>query len=138
LDVSNAFLHGSLLEEVYMEQPQGFRDTAHPDFVYKLHKSIYGLKQAPRAWYQCLSSALLDLGFQASVVDSSLFIFIQKHVKIFMLVYIDDIIVTGTNLMVIQSLISTLQLQFPLKDLGNLGFFLGIQVHRTVDSLHLC
>jgi hypothetical protein len=110
LDVSNAFLHGSLLEEVYMEQPQGFCDTAHPDFVCKLHKSIYGLKQAPRAWYQCLSSALLDLGFQASVVDSSLFIFIQKHVKIFMLVYVDDIIVTGTNLMVIQSLISTLQL----------------------------
>jgi hypothetical protein len=74
-DVSNAFLHGSLLEEVFMEHPQGFLDATHPDFVCKLHKSIYGLKQAPRAWYQCLSSSLLDLSFHAYLVDSSLFIF---------------------------------------------------------------
>jgi hypothetical protein len=121
-----------------MEQPQGFIDAHHPEFVCKLHKSIYGLKQAPRAWYQCLSFALLQLGFHASLVDSSLFIFIHGLIKIFVLVYVDDIIVTGTNLMAIQSLISTLQQQFPLKDLGNLSFFLGIQAHRTSDSLHLC
>jgi hypothetical protein len=138
LDVSNAFLLGTLQEEVYMEQPQGFRDTANPKFVCKLHKSIYGLKQAPRAWYQCVSSTFLDLGFQASLVDSSLFLFIQQHIKIFMLVYVDDIIVIDTNLEVIQSLISTFQQQFPLKDLGNLSFFLGIEAYRTFDSLHLC
>jgi hypothetical protein len=80
----------------------------------------------------------LDLGFQASLIDSSLFLFIQQQVKICMLVYVDDIIVIGTNLEVIQSLISTLQQQFPLKDLGNLSFFLGIVAHRTSDSLHLC
>lgn len=81
LDISNAFLHGSLTEEVYMEQPQGFIDKEHPDYVCKLHKLIYGLKQAPRAWFHCLSSSLLELDFTASLVDTSLFISIQDKIK---------------------------------------------------------
>jgi hypothetical protein len=80
-----------------MEQPQGFIDTSKPNHVCKLHKSIYGLKQAPRAWFNCLSSALLDLGFVASLVDSSLFIFIMHNIKNFLLIYVDDIIVTSTH-----------------------------------------
>jgi hypothetical protein len=138
LDVSNAFLHGSLLEEVYMEQPQGFIRKDHPNYVCRLHKSIYGLKQAPRAWFHCLSTALLELGFLASLVDSSLFTFIKGAIKVFLLVYVDDIVVTGTHLCVITALITKLQQWFPLKDLGNLGFFLGIQVTRQSGSLHLC
>jgi hypothetical protein len=138
LDVSNSFLHGTLLEEVYMEQPQGFVSKEHPDFVCKLRKSIYGLKQAPRAWFHCLSTSLLELGFTASLVESSLFFFLHGAIKVFMLIYVDDIIITGTHLHVLTALIAQLQKKFPVKNLGPLGFFLGIQASRCGDSLHLC
>jgi hypothetical protein len=86
LDVSNAFLQGSLGEEVYMEQPPGFVQTTPPDQVCKLHKDIYGLKQAPRAWFTRLSNFLLELGFKGSLVDTSLFIYLHGSVQVYMLV----------------------------------------------------
>ena len=137
LDVSNAFLHGSLIENVFIEQPKGFVDSSKPDFVCKLHKALYGLKQAPRAWFHRLSSYLLELGFTTSLVDSSLFILHHGLISIFILVYVDDIIITGPNANLIQSLITKLQVEFPLKDLGPLHYFLGIEVSRTTDGLHL-
>jgi len=137
LDVSNAFLHGFLVEEVFMEQPPGFIDKQHPDFVCKLHKAIYGLKQAPRAWFHRLSVFLLELGFIASLVDTSLFLYHCGAIKLFVLIYVDDIIVTGTHSNVISALIYHLQQEFPLKDLGCLSYFLGIQVTRTSQGLHL-
>jgi hypothetical protein len=138
LDVSNAFLQGSLGEKVYMEQPPGFVQTTPPDQVCKLHKAIYGLKQAPQAWFTQLSNFLLELGFKGSLVDTSLFIYLHGSVQVVMLVYVDDIIITGTHLAVISTLILKLQQEFPLKDLGPLNFFLGIQVTRTTSGLHLC
>ena len=74
LDVQNAFLHRHLFEEVYMQQPQGFIDPMFSAHLCRLHKVIYGLKQAPRAWFQRFTSFLLELGFQRSNADSSLFI----------------------------------------------------------------
>jgi hypothetical protein len=109
LDVSNAFLHGTFTETVYMQQPKGFVDQSHPHFVCKLHKAIYGLKQAPRAWFHRLSSFLMELGFVASLVDTSLFILNSGLHNIFMLIYVDDIIITGSNPDIIQVLISKLQ-----------------------------
>jgi hypothetical protein len=138
LDVSNAFLHGSLTETVFMEQPKGFLDKHHPDFVCRLHKALYGLKQAPRAWFHRLSSFLLELGFKASLVDTSLFTLVAGSTPIHMLVYVDDIIITGPDNLLISNVITQLQLEFPLKDLGPLNFFLGIQVTRTKEGLHLC
>jgi hypothetical protein len=92
-----------------MEQPQGFHDKAQPDAVCRLHKAIYGLKQAPRAWFTRLSTFLLDIGFKASLVDNSLFILISGAVQIYMLVYVDDIILTGTNPSVLESMVCKLQ-----------------------------
>uniref|UniRef100_A0A2N9EUM6 Uncharacterized protein n=1 Tax=Fagus sylvatica TaxID=28930 RepID=A0A2N9EUM6_FAGSY len=86
LDISNAFLHGVLDEEVFMEQPQGFIDKTKPDHVCRLQKAIYGLKQAPRAWFTRLSHALISLGFTESVVDHSLFIFHRDATLIYFLV----------------------------------------------------
>ncbi|XP_021829321.1 uncharacterized protein LOC110769611, partial [Prunus avium] len=121
LDVTNAFLHGHLNEEVYMIQPPGFVDDTKPHHVCKLHCSLYGLKQAPRAWFQCLSSCLLQLQFVGSKVDSSLFIFNDMSIIIYVLIYVDDIIITGNNGAAIANVISTLSLQFALKDLNFLG-----------------
>jgi len=137
LDVSNAFLHGSLTEEVFMEQPPGFVDPQFPNHVCKLHKVLYGLKQAPRAWFHKLIQALLALGFTGSLVDTSLFIYHQRPVHIFVLVYVDDIIVTRTHLSKINALILVLQQEFKLKDLGHLSYFLGIHVHRDSQTIHL-
>jgi hypothetical protein len=137
LDVSNAFLHGTLNEDVFMEQPQGFVDPYHPTFVCKLHKALYGLKQAPQAWFNRVSLSLQHLGFVGSLVDSFPFIFHSNNVVIFLLVYVDDILVTRNNKAAISSLIYALQQEFLLKDYGELTFFLGIEAARTPTQLHL-
>ncbi|RVW12701.1 Retrovirus-related Pol polyprotein from transposon RE1 [Vitis vinifera] len=137
LDVSNAFLHGILLEDVYMEQPKGFVNSDFPDYVCKLNKSLYGLKQAPRAWFMRLSQTLLEFGFLSSPVDASLFVYHKGHIHLFILIYVDDILVTGTDPSLIQSLIQKLQTEFKMKDLGPLGYFLGIQASRDSFGLRL-
>ena len=97
LDVSNAFLHGILNEELYMEQPSGFVHPIYPDYVCKLHKSLYDSKQAPRAWFIRLSQALLDIGFSGSQVDPSLFTYHNGPIHIYLLVYVDDISFTSNH-----------------------------------------
>jgi hypothetical protein len=137
LDVSNAFLHGELDEEVYMEQPQGFIHPSYPDHVCRLHKSLYCLKQAPRAWFTRLSQALLEIGFQGSQLDPSLFIYHTSQVHIFILVYVDDIILTGNHKATISWILNKVKSNFAIKDLGELNYFLGIQATRDNSSLHL-
>lgn len=97
LDVSNAFLHGLISETVYMKQPLGCKDPLHPNHVCKLTKALYGLKQAPRAWFAMFSSYLLSLGFVSSKADTSLFVLHQNSVVTLVLIYVDDIIVTGSD-----------------------------------------
>lgn len=80
-----------------MQQPQGFVDSSHPTYVCRLLKSLYGLKQAPRAWFKCFTSHLLTLGFEASTADSSLFVGHMDDTVTYLLLYVDDIIVTGSN-----------------------------------------
>jgi hypothetical protein len=137
VDVSNAFLHGHLQETVHMTQPPGFVNPLYPDAVCLLKKALYGLNQAPRAWYHRLSSCLLELGFQGSKSDNSLFIYKSASVSLLALVYVDDLIFTGSSLEAIDDLIQTLSRHFPLKDLGALNFFLGISVTRVSAGLHL-
>ena len=97
LDVQNAFLHGVLEEEVYMRQPPGYENKKTPHYVRKLDKALYGLKQAPRAWYSRLSSQLSHLGFVASKAGTSLFIYNKATTIIFVLIYVDDIIVASSS-----------------------------------------
>ncbi|GJW04091.1 putative RNA-directed DNA polymerase [Tanacetum coccineum] len=137
LDIQNAFLHGNLKEHVYMKQPPGFIDPQRPNHVCLLHKSLYGLKQAPRAWFECLSKALFDLGFKGSKTDPSLFIYSRGDTLLYILVYVDDIIVTGNNKGTIDNIICQLGSAFALKDLGPLNYFLGIEIVPHVSGILL-
>ena len=123
VDVSNAFLHGFLKEEVFMHQTPGYVNSAHLDYVCKLHKSLYGLKQAPRAWFKRFASHLLHLGFTTSIANSSLFIICSAKTIIYLLLYVDDIIVTGNDASQVHNLIVALGQVFELKDLGPLNYF---------------
>jgi histone deacetylase 1/2 len=137
LDVQNAFLHGYLEEEVYMQQPPGYEDTTHPNYVCKLDKALYGLKQAPRAWYARLCKRLQALGFVPSKADTSLFYYSRGEYTIYVLVYVDDIIVASSSPKATEALLKDLQKEFALKDLGDLHYFLGIEVRRSNDGLVL-
>jgi histone deacetylase 1/2 len=135
LDVQNAFLHGVLEEEVYMYQPPGYVDKSHPSYVCKLNKALYGLKQAPRAWYARLCTKLVKLGFLPSKADTSLFYYNKKGYMIFVLVYVDDIIVASCSQEGTNALLKDLQSEFAFKDLGDLHYFLGIEVKKTREGL---
>ncbi|XP_050134493.1 uncharacterized mitochondrial protein AtMg00810-like [Malus sylvestris] len=137
LDVKNAFLHGVLQEEVYMSQPPGFIDPQYSDYVCKLHKSLYGLKQAPRAWNDKFTSFLPSLGFTSTYADSSLFVKQIDSFVVVLLLYVDDIIITGNAPTLISDVISALTKEFDIKDLGPLHFFLGIQIISQTDGLVL-
>lgn len=109
LDINNAFLQGHLSEDVYMSQPPGFIDKDHPSYVCKLKKSIHDLRQSPRVWYEELRKFLLNYGFRNSVADSSLLIIYNLNkVTIYVLVYVDDIIVMGPSSSALQNFITTL------------------------------
>ncbi|KAI0528569.1 hypothetical protein KFK09_001111 [Dendrobium nobile] len=137
LDISNAFLHGDLLDDIYMRQPPGFIDQHNLNAVCKLHKSLYGLKQAPRQWFQKLTSFLQSKGFNFSRADPSLLILDTKSMQLFILIYVDDFLVTGNNPVAIQTLLQQLQSQFALKQLGNISLFLGIQVIQSTSGYFL-
>jgi hypothetical protein len=137
LDVQNAFLHGVLEEEVYMRQPPGYVDKRYPNHVCKLDKALYGLKQAPRAWYARLSTKLVALGFARSKADTSLFYFNKHGVTVFVLIYVDDIIVVSSDPRATAGLLHSLKQDFALKDLGELHYFLGIEVNKVTDGLVL-
>ena len=117
LDVKNAFFHGTLSETVYCSQPAGFVDSSRPDMVYRL-KSLYGLKQAPRAWYSWFATFLLTLGFTEAKADISLFIYRRGDKTAYLLLYVDDIVLTASSQQLLQSVISSLQQEFAMKNLG--------------------
>ncbi|KAK0588253.1 hypothetical protein LWI29_036741 [Acer saccharum] len=137
LDVNNAFLQGTLTDDVYMVQPPDFIHSTKPQHVCKLRKAIYGLRQAPHAWYTELRTFLLASGFTNSTCDASLFLRHRPGNTLYLLVYVDDIIVTGSSDSQVRDFISALALRFSLKDLGLLSFFLGVEAHRSSSGLFL-
>lgn len=137
LDINNAFLHGDLLEEVYMEVPKGHSLYGTPNAVCKLLKSLYGLKQASRQWFAKLVTVLFGLGFVQAVADYSLFTYTKGSSFIIALVYVDDILLTGNDTAMIEHIKSVLHSSFTIKDLGLAKYYLGLEIHRTEDGLFL-
>lgn len=137
LDVSNAFLHGELQEAVYMQQPPGFVDQEKPSHVCKLTKALYGLKQAPRAWFDTFSNFLLDFGFTCSKSDPSLFTYHKDGNTLVLLLYVDDILLVGSNPSLLQDLLQSLNSRFSMKDLGIPRYFLGIEIETDASGLFL-
>lgn len=121
-----------------MAQPPGFIDASFPHYVCKLNKTIYGLKQAPRAWYtEFANFFLLIYGFKRSVVDASLFIHHYNSVVMYLILYVDYIILTRPHTHAMNKFIQQLATRFAFKDLGSLSYFLGVEVIPTVQGLFL-
>ena len=137
LDINNAFLQGELTEVVYMMKPPGFIDKDRPDHVCRLRKPIYGLKQAPCSWYLSLKQHLLHTGFVNSNADASLLIHLHGSNITYVLVYVDDILVTGNNPTIISQVLTAFANRFSIKDPVDLHYFLGIEATRTRQGLHL-
>jgi hypothetical protein len=128
LDVKNVFLHGLLTETVYCSQPTGLVDSSRPDMVCRLNMSLYGLKQAPRAWNTRFAAFLLTLGFLEAKSDTSLFIYHHGAETAYLLLYVDDIVLTASSELLLRRIITSLQQEFTMKDLGVLHHFLGVTV----------
>ncbi|KAE8724129.1 hypothetical protein F3Y22_tig00010869pilonHSYRG00008 [Hibiscus syriacus] len=138
MDVKNAFLHGELDREIYMTQPMGFQSQDHLEYVCKLRKALYGLKQAPRAWYGKIVEFLTKSGYSVTPADSSLFVKANEGKLAIVLVYVDDLIITGDDEAEILQTKENLSVRFQMKELGQLKHFLGLEVDRTHEGIFLC
>jgi len=135
LDIKNAFLHGDLVEEVYMEQPHGFVGQGESGKVCKLRLSLYGFKQSPRAWFGKFSSVDQSFGLKRSEADHSVFYWNTPLGKcVYLIVYVYDIVITGNDVVGISQL-EYLCKHFQTKDLGSLKYFLGIEVAQSKDGV---
>ncbi len=136
LDIKNAFLNGELEEEVFMELPPGFEEKYGVGKVCKLKKSLYGLKQSPRAWFERFGKAVKGHGYTQSQADDSMFYKHSKEGKVAVLiVYVDDIVLTGNDHTELTRIKKLLAKDFEVKDLGILKYFLGMEFARSKEGL---
>ncbi|GJU41327.1 putative RNA-directed DNA polymerase [Tanacetum coccineum] len=137
MDVKSAFLYGNITEEVYVKQPPGFEDPSHPNKVYRVVKALYGLHQAPRAWYERLSTFLLKHGYRRGAIDKTLFIKKDRRDIMLVQVYVDDIIFGSTKSSMVKDFEDLMQKEFKMSSMGELTFFLGLQVKQTSAGIFL-
>ncbi|KAL5824951.1 hypothetical protein ACOSQ3_021014 [Xanthoceras sorbifolium] len=134
LDVKTAFLHGDLEEEIYMRQPEGFKEAGKENLVCRLKKSLYGLKQAPRQWYKKFDSFMSSSGFTRCQADHCCYIKRFDNSFIILLLYVDDMLVAGSDMQEIMNLKRELSKQFAMKDLGAAKQILGMRIKRDTKS----
>jgi hypothetical protein len=137
MDVKSTFLNGDLEEEVYIEQPEGFLLSEDEEYVCRLKKALYGLKQAPRAWYSRLDKYLQQQGFKRGTIDNNIYIKIDNAEMLIIVVYVDDIIF-GSNIdEMSQKFAEEMQKEFEMSMLGELSFFLGLQITQMSKGIFI-
>ena len=122
---------------MYKAQPPGFTSDDKPMHICRLRKAIYGLKQAPRVWYNALTGYLSSIGFVKTKSDASLLVRHGAGDTLFVLIYVNDIIITGSNTLTVNQVITSLASKFSIKDLGNLHYFRGVEVIRSSNGIIL-
>ncbi|KAL8093109.1 hypothetical protein AgCh_035123 [Apium graveolens] len=137
LDVKTTFLNGDLLEEVYVNQPEGYVKQGQEHLVYKLAKALYGLRQAPRAWYPKLNKCLENLGFLRCPYEHAVYTRKQDGETLIVGVYVDDLLITGTSILAIKQFKDQMKSIFKMSDLGKLSYYLGIEVNQGADCIKL-
>ena len=137
MDMESAFLNGLLNEEVFVEQPTGFQDPHFPNHVLRLKKLLYGLKQAQRAWYDCLTTYLLDHGFKKGQADRTLFVKRDEKSLIIAQVYVDDIVFGSSINHLAQEFSKEMKKEFEMSMVGELNYFLGLQVKQRKDGIFI-
>ena len=137
MNVKSTFLYGTIDEEVYVTQPLGFVDPAFPNKVYKVEKALYGLHQAPRAWYDTLSTFVVQSGYKRGTIDKTLFIKKDKNDIMLVQVYVDDIIFGSTKKSWCDEFEALMKSKFKMSSMGELTFFLGLQVQQKADGIFI-
>ena len=130
-------LNDTLQDVVCMAQLEGYVDTLKPNHVCKLNRALYGLKQAPRVWFDKLRVALILWGFENSKSDTSLFIFNSNGNIFYLVVYVDDILLTGKDALLLDRLTNDLNKKFTSKNLGQIHYFMGVEAYRDAMGLYL-
>ncbi|KAI3735543.1 hypothetical protein L6452_15045 [Arctium lappa] len=137
MDVKSAFLYGKIEDELYVCHPPRFENPKYPDRVYKLRKALYGLHQAPRAWYDTLSTYLLENGFERGIIEKTLFIQRKKKDILLVQIYVDDIIFGSTKDKFCRDFEGLMHKRFKMSSMGELTFFLGLQVKQKKDGIFI-
>jgi len=137
LDVRNAFLYGELDEEIYMEQPEGFKALGREEAVFLLIKALYGLKQAGLAWWRTLRESMIELGFENLLSDAGLYIFRDEHGFVITVIYVDDAIFCGPNKSLVQELKNKFMKRWEVRDLGDVTEFLRMRIIRVGRTINI-
>ena len=139
LDVKSAFLHGELVEQVFVDQPPGYVKKGSKHMVYKLKRALYGLKQAPRSWYNRIDTYFSKAGFHKSPYEHTLYIKTgEKGNLLIVCLYVDDLIFTGNDEGMFRTFKQSIMKEFEMTDLGKMKYFLGIEVTQSAGGIFIC
>jgi hypothetical protein len=130
MDVKMVFLNGNLTEDVYMTQPEGFVDPKHVGKICKLQKYIYGLKQASQSWNLCFDEVVKEFDFIKNVKEHCVYKKVSGSVVVFLVLYVDDILLIGNDIPMMEVIKSSLRKSFSMKDLGEETYILDIKIYR--------